>query len=96
MYLPHRSLWEVSFNLHIEGCVKVAGKDPLLVDIVLADRVQQSRELNTWGLHQLDLLKTIAVCNVGWKALGLDIKEYMKKNETKVKHPQISTYKKIR
>ena len=58
----------MSFNLHIEGCVEVAGKDPLLVGVGLTDTVQQSRDLITWGLHQLDLLKSIAVCDVGWKA----------------------------
>ena len=58
----------MSFNLHIEGCVEVAGKDPLLVGVGHTDTVRQSRDLITWGLHQLDLLKSIAVCDVGWKA----------------------------
>ena len=58
----------MSFNLHIEGCVEVAGKDPLLVGVGHTDTVHQSRDLITWGLHQLDLLKSIAVCDVGWKA----------------------------
>ena len=47
IYLPYRSLWEMSFNLHIEGCVEVAGKDPLLVGVGLTDMVHQSRGLIT-------------------------------------------------